>query len=139
MIFLDTSSAIEILNGNQSLENLIKESDGELLAITTPSIFELYHGLYKLKTLKQKISKKKYDELCNDLEDFITLLRVFPLDKSAANVAAKLHLQLKAKGQEIDVFDCLIAAIITTNDYKIIITKNLKHFDRIEQLEVYSF
>lgn len=49
MIFLDTSSAIEILNGNQSLENLIKQFDGQLLAIITPSIFELYHGIYKLK------------------------------------------------------------------------------------------
>lgn len=139
MIFLDTSSAIEILNGNQSLENLIKQFDNELFAITTPSIFELYHGIYKLKYLKQKISKQKYVELCNDLEGFINQLRVFSLNEIPANFAAKLHLQLKAKGQEIDVFDCLIAAIIITNNYKIIFTDNKKHFERIKQLEVHSF
>lgn len=54
MIFLDTSSAIEILNGNHSLEILIKKFDVESFAIYTPSIFELYHGIYKLKLLKKK-------------------------------------------------------------------------------------
>jgi len=34
MIFLDTSSAIEILNGNHSLENLIKKFNVESFAIT---------------------------------------------------------------------------------------------------------
>jgi len=100
---------------------------------------ELYHGIYKLKFLKQKISKQKYIELYNDLEGFINQLRIFSLNEIAANFAAKLHLQLKAEGQEIDVFDCLIAAIIITNDYKIMLTDNKKHFERIKQLEVHSF
>lgn len=73
------------------------------------------------------------------MEGFINQLRVLSLDEKAANLAAKLHLQIIAKGQEIDVFDCLIAAIIIANDYKKIITKNKKHFERIETLEVYSF
>ena len=55
MIFLDTSSAIEILNGNQSLENLIKQFDHELFAITTPSLFELYHGIYKSRVTSVSI------------------------------------------------------------------------------------
>ena len=139
MIFLDTSSAIEILKGNHSLENHIEKFNSKSFAITSPSIFELYHGIYKLYFLKQKISKQKYNELLNDLEGLINQLRVLSLDEKAANFAAKLHLQLKARGQEIDVFDCLIAAIIVTNEYKKIISKNTKHFKRIEKLEVYSF
>jgi predicted nucleic acid-binding protein len=98
MIFLDNSSAIEILNGNHSLEKLIKKFNVESLAITTPSIFELYHGIYKLKFLKQKISKQKYKELCNDLEGLINQLRVLSLNEKAANFAAKLHLQLLIAG-----------------------------------------
>jgi predicted nucleic acid-binding protein len=42
--------------------------------------------------------------------------------------AAKLHLQLKARGQEIDIFNCLIAAIIETNEYKKIISKKYQTF-----------
>jgi predicted nucleic acid-binding protein len=139
MIFLDTSSAIEILKGNQSLKDLITPFKNELFAITTPSIFELYHGIYKLKLLKQKISKQKYKELHDDLEHFMNHLIIFSLNEIAANFAAKLHVQLKSSGQEIDVFDCLIAAIIITHNYKKIITQNKKHFERIKQLEVLAF
>jgi len=32
-------------------------------------------------------------------------LRIFPLNEIAANFVAKLHLRLKAEGQEIDVFN----------------------------------
>ena len=138
MIFLDTSSAIEILNGNYSLENLITNFDGESFAITTPSIFELYHGIYKLKFLKQKITQQKYDKLCKELEDFITQLNVLSLDEQAANFAAKLHIQLKAKGQEIDVFDCLIAAIIITNDDNKIITR-FKFYDLVIFIDFIQF
>ena len=139
MIFFDTSSAIEILNGNHNLENLIEQFDIKSFGITTPSIFELYHGIYKLKLLKKKISKQKYNELHKDLEDFINQLSIFSLDKNAAHNAAKFHMQLKAKGQEIDVFDCLIASIILSNGFKDIITHNIKHFKRFEKLTVHSF
>ncbi len=139
MIFLDTSSRIEILNGNQSLKNVFNNFDGETYAITTPTIFELYHGIYKLKILKHKISKQKYNILYNDLEGFLTQLTIISLNEKAAKYAVELHLQLKAKGQEIEVFDCLIVAIILTNNFHIIIIKNKEHFERIENLKVYSF
>jgi len=139
MIFLDTSSAIEILKGNSNLEILSEKYKGKIFAITSPSIFELYHGIYKLKFLKQPVSNQKYTHLHDDLDAFIEQLRVFFLSETSAKYAAKLHVQLQSKGQEIDVFDCLIAAIIITNDYKIIITKNKKHFMRIGLLKVLSF
>jgi len=139
MIFLDTSSAIQILNGNNSLESLIEKFEDDYFGITTPSIFELYHGIYKLKLLKKKISEQKYNELYIDLENFVNQFTTLSLNEEAANYAAKIHIELKAKGQEIEVFDCLIAAIILTNNYKKIITLNQKHFQKIEKLEVYSF
>jgi predicted nucleic acid-binding protein len=45
-------------------------------------------------------------------------LEVFLLDQNPANYAAKLHMQLKGKGQEVDIFDLLIAFIILTNNFK---------------------
>jgi predicted nucleic acid-binding protein len=85
------------------------------------------------------VSNQKYTHLHDDLDAFIEQLRVFFLSETSAKYAAKLHVQLQSKSQEIDVFDCLIAAIIITNDYKIIITKNKKHFMRIGLLKVLSF
>ncbi len=139
MIFLDTNVAIQILNGNRSLESLIDKLNIDQFGITTPSIFELYHGIYKLKFLKKKISNIKYKELSGDLKNFINQLNIYSLNADAANIGAKIHMQLKGVGQEIDIFDCLIAAIIITNGFKEIITSNQKHFQRIEGLVLYSF
>lgn len=139
MIFLDTSSAIEILNGKILLVDLLTQFKNEIFAITSPSVFELYHGIYKLKFLKKKISKHEFTKLKTGLKDFISQLEVFPLDQNAANYAAKLHVQLKGKGHEIDIFDCLIASIILTNSYKKLLTENRKHFIYIQELKIYSF
>jgi predicted nucleic acid-binding protein len=57
MIFIDTNIAIEILNGNTSLNDLFIQLSSEKIGITTPSIVELYYGLYKLKYLKKELQK----------------------------------------------------------------------------------
>ncbi|MEJ2252540.1 MAG: type II toxin-antitoxin system VapC family toxin, partial [Candidatus Lokiarchaeota archaeon] len=105
----------------------------------SPSVFELYHGIYKLKFLKKKISKEGFTKLISELKDFISQLEVFSLDQKSASYAAKLHMQLKGKGNEIDIFDCLIASIVLTNSYKKLLTENRKHFIYIQELEIYSF
>ena len=43
MIFIDTNIAIEILNGNTSLNDLFIQLSSEKIGITTPSIVELYN------------------------------------------------------------------------------------------------
>lgn len=139
MLFLDTSAAIQILSGNSSLENLIDRLNINEFGITTPSIFELYHGIYKLKFLKKNISNQKFEKLSKELETFIKQFNIYSLTENAANVGAKIHMQLKGKGQEIDIFDCLIAAIVISSGFKEIITNNQDHFQRIEGLVLYSF
>ncbi|TFG23431.1 MAG: type II toxin-antitoxin system VapC family toxin [Promethearchaeota archaeon] len=139
MIFLDTSSAIEILNGAVTLEEVLNKFKTDKFGITSPSIFELFLGIYKLKYLKKKISKQEYQRLNGDLKKFINRLETFSLNENAANLGAKIHMKLKGKGQEIDIFDCLISAVILTNEFKEIITNNRKHFEKIEDLIVYSF
>ncbi len=139
MIFLDTSSAIKILNGAVLLDNVLIKFKTDKFGITSPSIFELYLGIYKLKYLKKKISKQEYRKLYEDLEKFINRLNIFSLDENSANLGAKIHMQLKGKGQEIGIFDCLIASIIITNEFKEIITNNQKHFEKIEGLILHTF
>ena len=68
MIFIDTNIAIEILNGNNTLDDLITKLSSDKIGITSPSIVELYYGLYKLKYLKKELSKTKFNELSFDLE-----------------------------------------------------------------------
>ena len=139
MIFIDTNIAIEILNGNNTLDDLITKLSPDKIGITSPSIVELYYGLYKLKYLKKELSKSKFNELSFDLEQLIKELNYFSLDLKSAILGAKLYMKLRGKGQEIDIFDCLIAAIIISNNYKKLVTNNQKHFKRFEELELISF
>jgi len=100
---------------------------------------ELYYGLYKLKYLKKDLSKSKFIELSLDLEQFIRELRFFSLDLKSAILGAKFYMKLRGMGQEIEIFDCLIAAIIISNDYQKLVTNNQRHFKRFEGLELISF
>ena len=93
--FLDTSSAIQILNGNPSIGEAYEKFDTNNFGITTPSILELYNGIYKVKYLKKKISKQRYKKISEDLELLVQQLNVYSLDENAAKLGAKIHMQLK--------------------------------------------
>ncbi|MBN1215286.1 MAG: type II toxin-antitoxin system VapC family toxin [Candidatus Lokiarchaeota archaeon] len=139
MIFIDTNIAIEILNGNNTLDDLITKLSSDKIGITSPYIVELYYSLYKLKYIKKELSKSKFNELSFDLEQLIKELNCFSLDLKNAILGAKLYMKLKGKRQEIEIFDCLIAAIIISNDYQKLVINNQKHFKRFEELELISF
>jgi len=104
MIFLDTDICIDILNGKQQFKNLIDTLNTAQFGIAAPSIFELYHGLYKLKYLKKEIAPQKFEKLIQDLNAFINRLNIFPLNETSAELSAKIHMQLKGEGKEIDIF-----------------------------------
>ena len=139
MIFIDTNIAIQILNGRNSLNELVNQIGSNKIGITTPSIVELYYGLYKLKYLKKDFSKSKFNRLSLDLKELIEELSCFNLDLNSAILGANFFMKLKGEGQEVEIFDCLIAAIIISNDYNELITTNRKHFERFESLELIDF
>ncbi len=136
MIFLETSVCIEILNGNRIFEHLTEKYKTHVFGITAPTIFELYYGIYKLKFLKKDLAPQKFEKLKKDLEDFISKLNVFPLTETSAELAAKIHLQLKGQGYEVETFDCLIAGVVLASGYSQVLTNNVEHFNRIEGLEL---
>lgn len=136
MIFIDTNIAIEILNGNTSLNDLFIQLSSEKIGITTPSIVELYYGLYKLKYLKKELSKGKYLQLSHDLEQLVKELSCFSLDIKSSILGAEYYMKLKGQGQEVEIFDCLIAAVIRSNDYDKLVTNNQRHFERFKGLKL---
>jgi predicted nucleic acid-binding protein len=127
------------LNGKQQFKNLIDTLNTAQFGIAAPSIFELYHGLYKLKYLKKEIAPQKFEKLIQDLNAFINRLNIFPLNETSAELSAKIHMQLKGEGKEIDIFDCLIAGVILANNFTQILTYNTDHFVRIPGLAVVKF
>lgn len=135
MIILDTSSCIDYLNGDIKLKKLLGEQE-ELIHITAITIYEINIGLERTK---RKISEKRYKQLYKIWLEFISGMEIFSLGFKEAEKSAEIYDSLESTGVKIDDNDVLIAGIMITNGIKKIITKNVKHFERIEDITVISY
>jgi tRNA(fMet)-specific endonuclease VapC len=62
-------------------------------------------------------------------------LTTLPLDRAAADRAAAVRRSLESRGQTIGMADSLIAGIVLVND-GMLLTRNRKHFERVEGLKL---
>lgn len=130
-MILDTNFIIDFLKGQSTALNkmdfLIKKDIA--FAITTPTIFELYSGLIFL------------DKSENERERIISLLKdqiILSLDKNSAEKAGIIDGNLLKKGLKIDAEDSMIAGIAESHGESIL-TKNVKHFSRIQGIRIESY
>ncbi|TKJ19608.1 MAG: hypothetical protein CEE43_14965 [Promethearchaeota archaeon Loki_b32] len=135
MIILDTSACIDYLNGNEQIKKVLSEQES-LFNLTSISIYEVNIGLERTRRI---ISEERYKKLYKIWMEFISSMEIFTLGFKEAEKAAKISDALESKGQRIDDNDILIAGIMLSNGIKRIITKNIKHFEIIEGIELISY
>jgi len=135
MIILDTSTCVEYLNGNEKIKNILSKQE-DLVHITVITVYEINIGL---EHTKRKISEQRYKELYKIWTEFISSMEIFPLGYKEAEKAAQIYDILESKGQIIDDNDILIAGIMLSNGINKIITKNVSHFGKIEDIEPISY
>lgn len=75
--------------------------------------------------------QKLFDEFCE-------LNNVIPLDQAACRRAAQVYADLRRRGNLIPDADILIAGIALAGDY-VLVTQNVKHFQRVPGLRVESW
>lgn len=68
-------------------------------------------------------------------ENFFSRIVVLPFDSASSQMAVQIFKDLKVKNKLIEIPDILIAATAIQNNLPLA-TTNLKHFDRIEGLEL---
>ncbi len=123
MIVADTDVLIDFLRDRKPYSDRIRD---ELLAggLTTTVIsrFELLAGA---KTEREK-------RAVAGLLDAVPDLR---LDSGAADRAASVRRELERRGLKIGMADCLIAGIAIESGGKLL-TKNRKHFERVQGLSL---
>ncbi len=125
IIIADTDVVIDFFSGAEpvsaTISGLIR---GDKLALTSVTVFELYAGIVGIKRLKQ-------------IDDLISVIPVFPLDKKEAETAAMIYNELKQVGNLIGNQDILIAGVCITHDFPLI-TRNRAHFSRISRLKFFD-
>jgi len=135
MILLDTSACIDYLNGNIEIKKVIEEQD-DLIHITSITIYEMNIGFERTK---RKISEQRYKQLYKPWLEFISSMEIFALGFKEAEKAAKIYDVLESQGKTIDDNDILITGIMLANGIKKLITKNVRHFERIVDIELITY
>ncbi|MEK6928114.1 MAG: PIN domain-containing protein [Nanoarchaeota archaeon] len=131
MVCLDTSFIVDILRGNKEVTSILSKFDNLNISksIPSPVLSEIFQGMHLSKDLKQE--QDKIMQLMNSLE-------ILSLTQESSILAGKISSNLLNSGQDIGLVDCMIAAIAITNN-ETLITRNLKHFGKIENLKIESY
>ena len=127
---LDTTILIDALHGKQAaLRKIIEmEEARETICTTQINALELFKGAY-LPT--------KSDEYILKIKKLLGAFVVLPINEEAYEWFAALSASLRSRGESINDFDELIAAITMTNGASIVSNDSL--FMRIPGMEVISY
>jgi len=125
MILLDTDICIEILLGNKLVIEKRLRCD-ERIAICFMTVGELFYGAER--------SKYKLNNL-NLVDEFILSIDIINTDFGILRKFGELKSSLYEKNIMLSDADILIASTALTNCSKLI-TGNIKHFNRFENLVV---
>ncbi|MFT4311047.1 MAG: type II toxin-antitoxin system VapC family toxin [Candidatus Woesearchaeota archaeon] len=120
-MIVDTTFLIDLLNGKK---DALEFSKNNYFATTSISVFEIMLGMKKSEEIQ---TKGLFEEV-----------QVLNFDQECAVLSANILKELKGKGLEIDFQDCMIASICLKHK-SVLVTKNLKHFQRIKNLDVISY
>ena len=124
---LDTDTISYYLRGSESVKDKFIQHQYEL-ASTTINYAELLYGL-------KKRDNKKY---LPKVEMIFDNIKLYDFDKKSAKIFSTLKVDMQKKGIVVADMDLMIASIAIANGEKLI-SNNLKHFSKIEILDVESW
>ena len=124
---LDTNICIYAMkNKPEIVQKKILENSQAVLCISTITLVELVHGIYK------SVQKEKnFDALLK----FLIKVEILPFDMSAAIEYGKICAYLQKNGTPIGPLDTLIAAHALSKNFTII-TNNVREFERVPELKI---
>lgn len=126
MIVADTDVLIDFLSGAEPAAGRVGlELENGHLHTTVITRFELFAGA---RSKRQKAAVRA----------LLAALPALPLDEAAADRAADVRLALEAKGGPIGMADSLIAGIVLQSG-GMLLTRNVRHFERVEGLALLAF
>jgi tRNA(fMet)-specific endonuclease VapC len=131
MICLDSDIMIAFLRGEQDAMIKLQELESEQQVTSTAiNALELFVGI----VVVEGISGKRVEAT----REFLSTLTIVPLNAGAAERAAYILNTLKKLGTPIGLKDSLIAGIVLENNLTLI-TRNVKHFERVAGLKLESW
>jgi tRNA(fMet)-specific endonuclease VapC len=112
---------------------LIKGYRPNGIVTVPPVIAEIHFGIKRLKNDSKKVLLLKAER-----DRLLSIINVLPWQSEASKKYGEIKANLEPRGKIIDDFDIAIAAIAINHESGVL-TANLKHFERIKDLETKSW
>jgi tRNA(fMet)-specific endonuclease VapC len=126
MFALDTNTLIYFFKGAGDVQKHLLGTPPSEVSIPSVVLYELEAGIAQSNQPAKRRSQ---------LDEFLSVLRVLPLDETAARAAAQAEAALRAAGRPIGAMDTLIAGIAIAN-HATLVTRNTKEFHRVRGLSL---
>lgn len=125
---LDTDRIIDFLDDRRDAVRLISGLRSSGLAAGTITCAEIYGGL---------VRSPQREEATTQLEHFLAGLEILTVDIPTARIFGERRAELRRRGLLIDNFDLLIASTALRFGLTLV-TRNVRDFERIDGLQLYS-
>ncbi|HZQ09407.1 MAG TPA: type II toxin-antitoxin system VapC family toxin [Anaerolineae bacterium] len=124
---LDTNICIELIRRQPTsvMKRLTSLRVGDA-GISSVTVAELYHGVYKSQNPEQNLEA---------LEQFLLPLAIAEFGSEAAIAYGQIRADLERKGTPIGSMDLLIAAHAVSLNV-VLVTNNLREFTRVPKLQI---
>ena len=123
---IDSDILIYFLKGKQEVVEKLSQIPIDDLYISRINYTELIYGVYNSSKINQNLKV---------IEPFLEIFTVLEFTKVSSLIFAKEKARLKKSGNIIADMDLMIASIAIENNCTLI-SNNMKHFERIQNLEL---
>ncbi|MBI3698221.1 MAG: type II toxin-antitoxin system VapC family toxin [Acidobacteria bacterium] len=126
MLALDTNTLIYFFKGAGRVKDQLLATPPRDIAVPAVVVYELELGVWQSSQPKKRRAQ---------LDEFLALTTILPLDGKAAKTAAELRADLEAAGAPIGPMDTLIAGIALAHGATLV-THNIREFRRVRGLKL---
>ena len=130
-MILDTTFVIDVWDGDPGALDRLELLDRERVQqqLSAMTLFELHYGV--------ALSEKPREERRRVL-DVVESKVVLPATGPVMSKAGRLHGRLRHAGRSIGESDCIIAATAFVHEEPIL-TRNVEHFERVDDVDVREY
>lgn len=128
-LLIDSSLFIAIERSGQTPESLLEQLGNETVALSAMTASELLHGVHRADGAVRRGRRERF------VERVLHAIPVLPFTLEVARTHSRLWADLLKRGEMIGANDLVIAATALTHDMTVL-TKDRRHFGRLEELKV---
>ncbi len=126
MYLLDTDTIIFSLKGHEAIKKNLQKHFEDPMKICVITLMELYFGAYKSEKVTGNLAKIRTIE---------NAFEIISIGRESADIFGMLKASLEKSGTPLDDFDLIIASCALSHNL-ILVTNNIKHFDKVEGLRL---